>query len=246
MARNKRYKHYSTFRAEFPSVFIAFAWIAMWFLWPSGEKPLRRIREVDTPRVSYLCHVVDDNKPYKDPTMLFLPSRFGFVNVLKQEEGITEVVTSHPPGPPRFLGLRDAQTKDSTAPRHESVCETASRDMGTYRPYCREGNVFTRKAERDMRLFVEISSELEKYGFEVPEFPAESVKRSGKPWMVTVHVATDDDGMTKHVFLETGCEDQEVNAMVVKTVGRGRLSKRGKRCEGRIVVNYGLVPSAEE
>ena len=47
------------------------------------------------------------------------------------------------------------------------------------------------------------------------------------------------DGTVSSVFLERGCEDAAVNAMVVKGVQRARVVAGGKACSGTVAVNYG-------
>lgn len=236
---HKRKSYYSRGLVDFSSVFIALAWIALWFLWPSGEKLPVRVRELRIPRVSYVSFSEVEGRIYIDPTLLALPSRVGF-RLPEQEEGIPDALSSFSTSSPKFLKRRKGLVEESVVGEAKSVPGNAFSQIGAYRPYWRDTHVFSKKNGQVMQLLVEPSDKLKKYGFQVPEFPIEKVEHLGKPWMVVVYIEVNKDGRPEHVFLEIGCDDSQINTMVVKTMYRGRLSIPGIKCEGRVRVNFGM------
>lgn len=232
-------KFYSRGFIDLPSVLIALAWFGLWLVWPLAEQSAKgRTHGLGGPRVAYVRFAAGEGNLYMEPDLFGRPSRIGF-RLPEQREDVPVTVPDHRTSLPRFLEWPSTLPAESTSADHELLSDRASRQMGSYRPYRREEHVFSQKAGRDMRTLAEVSGELKKYGFLAPVFRVESVKQSDKPWLVVVYVEVSEDGRPEHVFLETKCDDQEINDMIVKAMYKGRLLRPGKRCEGRVTVSFG-------
>ena len=53
------------------------------------------------------------------------------------------------------------------------------------------------------------------------------------------HIEIGENGQPEHVFVEKDCDDPEINAVVMRTMHKGKLLKPGARCSGQVTVNFG-------
>lgn len=230
--------HYSRGVIGLPSVFVAVAWIALWLVWPSGGKVVSPMRSPASPRVFYVQlgtgrEKLTDSLPFVDG--------ISPASILHHDEDEpAESLLSQRVRRPRYLE-RSIELKVGTASGITGSLSGRVSGMppGGYRSQWRDEHVFSQEPGQNLKVIVRPSGDLKKYGFKVPELPIENIKRRDKPWMVVVYVQTGDNGWPEHVFLESGCDDEEVNAMIVRAMYRGCLSTLAVRCAGRVTVSFG-------
>jgi hypothetical protein len=230
---------YSRGIVDLPSVFIAVGWVGLWFLWPSFDRWAPRPDDRPAPCVAFVRGLTVEGKPYMRPDLMGRPMR---VEVPGEDfgAGMLGSLLSQPERHPRYLerddGIGWATTNGVAASRNGVLVE-----LGSYRPIWRAERIFlASRTEREMRLSSEVSGDLKKQGFEAPAFTEEELKRFDKPWQVVVYVDVNAAGQPAHVLLETGCEDSKINATVVRAMYRGKVSKPGAACSGRVTLSYGL------
>jgi len=232
----RRKSPYSGGSIGFPSVILAGAWAGLWLLWPPLDftsTPARRLPDV---RVSYVKFGAGQGSLYMKPYLFGLPSRVGFrFRFPEDDSGVPAGLSGHCVNHSRLLDRDEAVVKKVAV----SDIRGRSVELGEYRPHLEPVSAFSRKAAGEMRTLVMTSGELKDKGFQVPEFPEGVLKQFDKPWRVAVYVEIGNDGRVEHVFLESGNHDPAVDAAVVRHMHRGKLSRPGTGCTGRVTVSFG-------
>lgn len=213
---------------NFPFLVITAAWIMLLFLWPHGGKVVKGKHIPRPPRIAFVRGLENlYSKPFSFP-------------VWKTSEGTGDAAAVVPwmvVRPAKFLE-RSAPVSDGSSGGMVMSSNIVFRDVNAYRPVWDDPSVFNEKTDGRMSLIVEPRGALREAGFLVPDFSSE-LKKADKPWFVSVFVEVDDKGKVEHVFLDAGCENREINSVVVKSMYRGSLAKTGTRIEGRVTVNFG-------
>ena len=218
---------------DLATVFIAAGWIGLWFLWPPLDRWTVRPNQMPAPRV-FLAPATRSDVAV--PLPLVRPPPVAVTSRLDNVAWPLGRLLSQPERIPRYLdrGSDSVMIAPGASP-------ALAVDLGSYRPAWRDGKVFPAgPAPMEMRLLAEVSGALRKRNFEAPPLLAEEAKRFDKPWQVTVYVEVNEAGAPTHVILDAGCDDAKINSAVVKALHRGKASKPGPACGGRVVVSYGL------
>jgi len=234
----KQKESYTPGLVGLPSVFIAVAWLALWLVWPLGIRPLAAAHRAAVTQVSYMRFGTGKASLYMQPD-IFVHSPMVKSRLAEQDEGDTAALCGLRVRHPRFLERRTMRGETAPAGEMEPLATRASGQLVAYLPRWQDDHVFSRKAAQDMRVFAEPAGELKKYHFRIPAIPVESLKQREKPWLVVVYVEVGEAGRPEHVFLSTGCDDPKINAVVVRTMYRGRLAEPGIRCGGHVTVSFG-------
>ncbi|MDD4871061.1 MAG: hypothetical protein PHR77_10935 [Kiritimatiellae bacterium] len=213
---------------NFPSVIIGVAWVMLWFLWPHGGQVTLKKQISVPPRVSFVK---------SSDSLYSRPSSFQTWKTIA-ETGDAVVAVPWLSTRPAKLLEKNPFTIDEPSVNKAIFSDAIFNDMKTYRPAWDDPAVYQYKTDDRMCLVIQPADALKESGFQVPDFSAE-LKKTDKPWSVTVFVEVGNKGKVENVFLETGCENREINSMVVKSMYRGNLQKTGTRTEGRVMVNFG-------
>jgi hypothetical protein len=96
---------------------------------------------------------------------------------------------------------------------------------------------FKRAQETDA-VTVEYSGKLKEAGFEMPSVAVKDTGSGDQPWRIVLFVETDDNGMARHVFVETGSGRKETDAVVCARAYEGKTKEKADRCFGRVTVRY--------
>ena len=234
----KRKKSYSPGIIELPSILIVAGWIGLWFLWPIPKKPLA------TPdsgkfRVSYTSFKNSKEAAYLDSIILPITDKSGPALPDGVGRGI-EALSAGYIRLPKYLprnsdeGVREALVETGTLPEGE-LQQTAE-----YNPEWQGDRIFSLKSKQEMSIIVELSGELEKQGFRIPDFPPDLSQALEKPWVVIAQVEMEENGSAGHVILSVRSENQKINDMITRALECGELKERGKKCSGRVTVSYGV------
>jgi len=76
-------------------------------------------------------------------------------------------------------------------------------------------------------------------GFHMPEFPVGELKNDLRPWQAVAHIEIGAAGLVEHVFLIERADEPTANAVLLRNIRRGRLSRIGEKCSGRVTVVFG-------
>lgn len=210
-----------------PYIVIALAWVLLWFLWPHGIGVKRR-PVVSPVRVAFVRYSeAAFSRPVPFPVGSAVTGTLNLVTVAPWQVPRTPRLLERKSGGDEWGGGRD-----------EAFADRAGRELKAYRPVWTEPGLFAGPADASLHVTVEATGTLAGNGFQVPDFQA-SLKKTNLPWLVSAFVQVDKNGRVERVFLEAGCENRDINSLVVKALYRGRVSSPGTRCEGRVRVNYG-------
>lgn len=213
----------------FPFIFIIAAWIMLWFIWPHGEPVVPRPGKTVAPRVSFIGNYIS---AYSNPV-------YSVVKPVATDEDIAKPLPWMVARPVKLLEKNEAAGGKSAAENmKDELRDAAVRDMNAYVPVWQDKAVFSNVNGSTMHLTVEPAGALAEYGFQAPDLSSLPAKMD-KPWLVSVFVRVDEKGKIEHVFLESGCENREINSTIVRSMYRGRVAKIGKMIEGRVRVNFG-------
>jgi hypothetical protein len=109
----------------------------------------------------------------------------------------------------------------------------------SYRSRWDHAPVFSKGTTGEMQLGIELSPGLQSREFQAADLPAEAQKASRQPWQAVMQVEIGNDGRVEDVFLEGGSGNQALDAVLVQWAYRGKVSRAGERCGGRVAVNFG-------
>lgn len=237
MTAREKHRHYRTL-IDAPSVLIAAAALAMWMLWPEIDR-VSGPRELPAPKVFSTHTTQEDANPALSPDLFALPSPMGFTG-LDVRRGMPDIPRAAQHRPPRFLERQRTGTEEEhvlTGSSH--VLPNAGAPLSDYIHRPDNEPVYEQPKSPEMRLIVDPMGFLAKYGFSAPPVADEDIQYLDKAWMVSLKVYVGEDGGVDHVFIENGCDDSRINDMVVRMVSKGKLAQPGRKCSGRVTVNFG-------
>jgi hypothetical protein len=99
--------------------------------------------------------------------------------------------------------------------------------------------VFTVAVRKSRKINIVYHGDLREYEFVLPELD-ENVFDKDKSWIIRLMVQINEEGYPEQIFIEKGSNIPEVDAKIIRLVNQGRLKQPGKRCVGRMTVNFGL------
>ena len=218
---------------DLASIVIAVGWVGLWFLWPSAATSKPGMPSIPAPR-TFLVQMPMIDKAYASQDHFRKPSD---PSVMSDEPGaILERLTSPLQRAPRYLDAPSAGSVASVA----MIDDVVPADLGQYRPIWNgERKPIERKADRDMRMMSRLDSRLAENKYTPPVFSVDELKRFDKPWQVVMYVEVNEDGHVENVLLESGSEDQAVNADVIKAVYRSKGGQPEAAYGGRLTLSYG-------
>jgi len=235
MVRNQ-YRYYRTL-IDMPSLLIAGAALAIWMLWPKIHR-MSESRDLPPPRVFSMHMKTDDNSLAMSPALFAIPSPMGFSGL--DLGGVPDVPGALSDRPPHFLKRHPFSTdRDYGFPDSSLLRKNVKASLSGYVHRSGSRKVLEQPKSPEMRLIVEPSGPLKQRGFSTPPIPDEDIKYLDTAWMVSLVVDIDEDGDVENVFVENGCDDHNINDMVIRMASKGRLAKTGGRCSGRVTVNFG-------
>jgi hypothetical protein len=210
-----------------PTVLVALAWLAIWFLWPLNGVDRPRARAQATGRVGYLAG--GPAAPwYVEPDWFARTTRPGFgmpdVTAAMDSAVPDRSVTERP----RFVqgGVGVEQPAGGTMPAGDTNGEVKVRwQIGA-----------TFGAVAPPPIVVSISPELKARGFELPPYTNSVRSVPDRQWQVVAHVDVGADGRAENVLIEFGCEDPQVNATIARWLHRGVAGGQGAPVSGRVTV----------
>ncbi len=217
-----------------PSLLIAAGWIGLWFLWPSGALPARNDRKQGgNASVRYMRIDYSREHLYKDPTVMSLPFRYGFVRDTAESRTVVEPAGLQRITEPLYLedsgahggGISDGMWVIKPG-KTQFKCSFDSSD------------VFEQQVSSEMRLSVSVSENLERRGF---TFPSDDFDEIGgkREWSAEAVVEIDSAGRVEHVFLDGGLNANGSGAKLIRFLRRAYVKKPGPEVSGRVIVNYG-------
>ena len=213
-----------------PTVIIAVGWLALWLLWPQVPRTQARPAAMSVTRVSYVRCA---ENPYARPSPMHDWPAAGL------EGDSVNVAPWFASRPARLLdkdGWTSAAKEPVLGDRH--IGELAGCTLKEFKPVWNDVPVFGSTRSPQMNLNIEAGTALAQAGFELPALPSELTK-FGKPWMVSVFVEVGVNGRVTNAFLDKGCEDPRINALVVKEMYKGVVSAAGTPCADRVKINFG-------
>ena len=214
-----------------PSLFVIVLWFAIWCLWSFDGIEGSKKRTPSDGRL--ICADIENGYACINPMDMIRTSY-----VATEMDGPSSVLINH--YEPSFKPL------ERTANLRASTSVGLHRELGYgvdglergYVPLWPDVPVFRNNIERSNTFILEMSGNLKKYGFYIPENIEKSLKIKASAWQVVVYVATDDNGHVEHVFIEKGADDPQVDQAVIRAMYRGRLVKEGRRIEGDVTVSF--------
>lgn len=219
-----------------PTVFVAGSWLAIWLLWPRMDAPESIVRILRPQSVSYVRLQGVTAYPYTNPDLIGRPSSVSFRDP-EDRRRMPDIVGIAWVNRQKLLELAagtEVGPADDVGGRSREI-ERA----GEWRVRWPEVRVYGGPGGDDMRLVVGLAPALRECEFTMQELPLDQLQPAATAWQVVAYVTGDASGETQHVFLESPSENAEVNALVVKTVMKGRALKTGKTFAGRVNVSYG-------
>jgi len=180
-----------------------------------------------------------DGNLYMKPDLFGRPSRVGF-RVPEQEDKSSAALIDYRIGKPKYLERRMSPGKRPFSGSDNSSSDSVRGSLGSYSPLWHSDAAFSRESGGDALAFVQVSGKLAQYEFTLDQSRVKHLEKGEKPWQVVVYVEVGEGGGPEHVFLETGCDDPEINAAVVRAMYYGKVSSSGTACSGRVTISCGV------
>ncbi|MFC1452339.1 hypothetical protein ACFLSJ_03230 [Verrucomicrobiota bacterium] len=219
-----------------PSLGIALLWGGLWLLWPwragvNGTEPdSRRMM------IRHGWWLPQDYDLFRHP----------FWDIPAKEIDMSFPVERRPRaewiydgGSPILLARESAGPGASDPDFDEWLGGRFTAGSRAYRPAWEDDAVFTNAPLPQMRLLAEVSPDLEQCGFRIPALPVSAGHAAESPWRVQLYVEFDGEGRVENVFLESGCDDAEINADLVRAMHRAKVETAGRPCSGRVTLSFG-------
>ena len=141
-------------------------------------------------------------------------------------------------GKKQFLVISDDVLKARTTNTVSGWTVWDKKDSG-FRSVWNDASLFTvRKPVPQMLLH--LTANLRDAGFEVPVFADDEVLRRLPGWEARVMVDLDKEGMPKHVVIEKGSGNRDIDAVICRQILLGRSVSKEVIKGGRVTVSFGL------
>lgn len=224
---------------DLPSIVIAFSGIALWCLWPSGMRNISNIPKLQAATVSFVALNTDKQQLLKSPTIFALPSIYGF-GATDDVSGMPDVTDKWYNSTPHYLARDVTNNNDSEIIKLISINTKSQKDIfADHRMGLSTIPIFKDNEATNRELSVVFYGDLRKYKLEIPELGLKSFD-DDKSWVMRLFVQIDEKGYPEQIFIEKGSNIPEFDAKIIRMINKGRLKWPGIRCEGRIIVNFGL------
>ena len=224
---------------DWPSIFIAFSGIALWWLWPNNLTGISVTPRLQKPIVSFVTQNAEKKELISSPTVFALPSIYGF-SAINEASAMPDVNDAWYNSSPHYLARDTVSTNDSEIVKLISITtDRQNKLFSNSRITAGVKPIFTASAEAKRKIDVISYGDLQKYQFEMPEMDI-TLFDENKSWIIRLLVQVDEKGYPDQVFVEKGSNIPEVDAKIIRLINQGRLKKTGLSCEGRITVNFGL------
>ena len=224
---------------DWPSIFIAFSGIALWWLWPHNLTGISVTPKLQEPIVSFVTQNAEKKQFLSSPTVFVLPSIYGF-GAMNDSSAMPDVNDAWYTSSPHYLARDVVDDKGSVIIELTSITTDIPSEMFSHsRVTVGSKPIFTVSLETKRKINIVPYGDLRKYQFEIPEMNIKLFDKD-KSWIVRLLVQVDAKGYPDQIFIEKGSNIPEVDATIIQLVNQGRLKQSGTACEGRITVNFGL------
>lgn len=216
-----------------PAVLVVLLWAGLWRVWPVAQpytwRPERKPFKVTFLPAAELPELA------ATPTVFALDSAISY-----QPERVSRAELLRMPGMPEGkqefmpISMQVLQPRERGSLVDYSVWEKLTNDFfGAWDG----GKVFSRAVKED-QLVVVLSDNLSVVGFTVPAFTADELKAFSPGWEVRVLVDIDKLGLPKHVLIEKGSGNKDIDSLICSKILVGRADKKEAK-GGRVTVSYG-------
>ena len=224
---------------DWPSIFIAFSGIALWWLWPSNLTGISITPRLKKPIVSFVTQDAENKQFISSPTVFALPSIYGF-SAINDASAMPDVNAAWYNSSPHYLARDTVSANGSEIVELIStINDRQNKILSNNRATAGGQTIFTTSAATKRKINIVSHGDLRKYQFEMQEMDVNLFDKD-KSWIVRLLVQVDEKGYPDQVFIEKGSNIPEVDAKIIRLINQGRLKKTGLSCEGRITVNFGL------
>lgn len=217
-----------------PVVLVAFLWIGLWMMWPDSKLPASQPRSKPF-RVAYASSSPTSG-PVEDPALFAFDSHVSFG---PESSGFTELLRmpGMQRGKQRFLAISDDVLNARTTSAVSGWSVWAKKDTG-FRSVWDDASLFTTR-EVSPQMLLHLTANLKDAGFEVPVFVDDEVLKRLPGWEARVMVDLDKEGIPKHVIIEKGSGNRDIDAVICRQILLGRAVSKEVIKGGRVTVSYG-------